>query len=233
MNENRIGWFGFAVSLGLFGVGVVGFLIALVSPEASAWLYFKALSLTFLIVAGAGGFAFHVPVVYAEWTASARHASEMRYEAARFDDRSRRIGDPVPESNLQSPSRSVLSEAWRNYWLDYLRYAQECGGISFTRTADFFPGQRQAALETWQAALSPLIREGIVEPITTGVPTGFSPGWTLNQLITFFDNGHCIQDKYIPPTPPPARTDPKRRNAGNAQKRGETAGNAEMEIETA
>lgn len=153
-------------------------------------------------------FSFFAAMAWLAWPGIRTYREEHRTLQAtlRFQRDSLGRGPTVSEAAPAEPKpkASRYGELWRLYWIEMLLYFEQCGGVAFNKTKDFFGKSRTRALATWRQAMKPLVQQGIVWPIAEGERTELSEGFTIQNVRMWFENGHNVEDRYLPPYPPPS-----------------------------
>ena len=112
----------------------------------------------------------------------------------------REAAAPDPVIIHQPPARDEHAEGWRAYWLAALDYAEQVGGVSCRRMADFFGGDNP----TWRECFAlPLVRAGCLNPVIHGITTTCAEGWSIEKIRWAIEAGRSTLTP--PPFAPPSR----------------------------
>lgn len=105
-----------------------------------------------------------------------------------------------PQETLSQAPRHKYGDEYDLYWQAALKYAQEVGGVSFSKTKDFFAGDHA----TWRDCfILPMVRAGYVNPVQARVETTCADGWTVEKIRWAIESGHSKLTplSFEPPSP--------------------------------
>lgn len=114
------------------------------------------------------------------------------------------VPDPKPsqasQETLQQTPQHKYGREWFAYWLAALAYAQEVGGVSFSKTKDFFAGD----WATWRECFAgPMMWADYIQAIVRRKETILADDWTIDKIRWAIEGGvsRLAPLPYPPPTP--------------------------------
>lgn len=196
MNERNTS--GGLITICLTGAGLAGAgwlaVATQVWPDAHRSDQFLQAFLFAFIIACAGGIVVSVPDLITHFV---EHRNYWRKLSAVPDSKQ---PSQASQETLQQTAQHKYGREWFTYWLAALAYAGEVGGVSFSKTKDFFAGDWL----TWRECfIIPLVLAGYANPIQSRKETTLVDGCTLDKIKWSIDGGtsKLTPLPYLPPTP--------------------------------